>query len=314
MTVGATIVTLNAEGTLRDCLTPLLGAKMLDKILVVDSSSDDATVSIAREMGVEVLIIPRGSFNHGATRNVARRQLGTDIAILLTQDAFAVDAGTFERLVEPIKESRAAVCYARQLPHDQSGIFERYPREFNYGPQSQLRGMDDIAQYGVYTFFCSNSCAAWDNTALDEIGGFPSVLTNEDYFAVARLLSKGYKIAYVAQAEAKHSHRYTLLQEFQRYFDTGYVRAERPWVQEMVGNAEKRGAAYFTGLLRKLLISNPLLIPYACIQTLVKWVGFRVGFYGLRFPLWLKRTLSSQKSYWTEENMATNGHGQVHRQ
>ena len=42
-------------------------------------------------------------------------------------------------------------------------------------------------------------------TSLNEIGGFDPVLTSEDYFAVAKLLLKGYKIAYVAESVVVHS-------------------------------------------------------------------------------------------------------------
>ena len=77
--------------------------------------------------------------------------------------------------------------------------------------------------------------------------GGTSVLTNENYFAVADLLQKGYKIA---AAVVKHSHRYTLWQEFQRYFDTGYVRAKNPLIQQLVAQAESRGVEFVAALLK----------------------------------------------------------------
>ncbi len=44
---------------------------------------------------------------------------------------------------------------------------------------------------------------------------------------------------------------------------TGYVRAERPWVQDLVGAAESRGQAFFLELIKRLARSSPHLIPYA---------------------------------------------------
>jgi len=124
------------------------------------------------------------------------------------------------------------------------------------------------------------------------------VLTNEDYFAVADLLQKDYKIAYVADAIVKHSHRYTLWQEFQRYFDTGYVRSENPIIQTLVGQAEARGVGFVSALLKRVWQESLILIPYAIIQSLMKWLGYRIGFYGVLLPVCLRKKMSQQSYYW----------------
>jgi rhamnosyltransferase len=246
-----------------------------------------------------IVCIPQNEFNHGATREFARKQLNTDVVVFLTQDAIPACSDLLEKLAAPLlADASVAVSYARQIPHDGADIFEAFPREYNYGTEAQTRGLEDASKYGVYTFFCSNSCAAWKNAALDEIGGFKTVLTNEDYFAVADLLQKGYKVAYAPDAVVKHSHRYTLWQEFQRYFDTGYVRAQNPVIQQLAGQAERRGVGFLTGLVNRLWREQPLSIPYALLQSGVKWLGYRTGFLGVRLPLCLKRRLSQQAYYW----------------
>lgn len=271
--------------------------------LIVDSSSSDATVALARSMGAEIVVIPQANFNHGATREWARKQINSDIVVFLTQDAIPISPNLIETLVEPLlSDDSIAVSYGRQIPHDGADIFEAFPRAYNYGSEPQLRSIEDVARYGVYTFFCSNSCAAWRNSALDEIGGFKSVLTNEDYLAVADLLQKGYKIAYVPDAVVKHSHSYALWQEFQRYFDTGYVRAEYPLLQQLVGQAESRGTGFVAGLISQLWRDQPLMIPYAILQSLTKWLGYRMGFWGQYLPLCLKKRFSQQSYYWSSRH------------
>lgn len=268
--------------------------------LIIDTSSTDQTVSIAKKHNIKVIDIPKTEFNHGATREYARKQLNTDIVVYLTQDAIPASPDLIARLAQPlIDDEQIAVSYGRQIAHEGADIFEAFPREYNYGNTSQIRNIDDLNQYGVYTFFCSNSCAAYKNSALDEIGGFKPVLTNEDYFAVADLLQKKHKIAYVADAVVSHSHRYTLGQEFQRYFDTGYVRAENPIIQKLVGQAESRGVGLVAALLKQVWHIQPLLTPYVIIQSMVKWLGYRTGFYGSHLPLWLKKQLSQQAYYWS---------------
>lgn len=269
-------------------------------ILVIDSSSKNGTVELAEELGVDTLVVSQNEFNHGATREYARQHLGTDIVVMLTQDVCPVSTDFLEKLVLPMKSNnRIAVTYARQVARQGASILESFPREFNYGTLSYVRSIKDIEEYGVHTFFSSDSCAAYRNSCLNEIGGFDPVLTSEDYFAVAKLLIKGYKIAYVAESVVIHSHAYTLWQEFQRYFDTGYVRAEYPFVQELVGHAETRGVGFVEVLLIRLIKEAPWLIPYAILQSGVKFLGYRTGFsLGRKLPDKLKAMFSMQSFYW----------------
>jgi hypothetical protein len=133
---------------------------------------------------------------------------------MMTPDAYADDPVFLERLVRPLLAREAATSYARQIPHRDAGWFESLLRDFNYPERSELRGRDDAVRYGSYTYFSSNSCAAYRNDALDEIGGILPGLVSEDYITVVRLLRRGHRIAYVADAVVRHSHHYTLQQEF----------------------------------------------------------------------------------------------------
>ncbi|MCH8011765.1 MAG: glycosyltransferase [Candidatus Marinimicrobia bacterium] len=290
------ILTLNAEKTISLILSKIDLEKY--NIVIIDSSSNDKTLDICRKYDCYIKTIPKSNFNHGATREMARKLIDSDIVVFLTQDAISFNRETIGKLIKPIREGKASASYARQILHQNAGIFESFPRLFNYGDKAQIRSIKDIHKYGVYTFFCPNSCAAWLSSALDEIGGFKPTLTNEDYFACAELLLKGYKVAYVADAIVKHSHNYSLADEFRRMFDTGYVRAERPWIQDAVGNAENRGKAYFLALIKKLYKENCLLVPYAIIQTAMKYLGYKIGFNALKFPKWIKKFLSGQDYYW----------------
>lgn len=296
--VGVAIVTLQAESCIASCLMPLLQSDVNPKIVVIDSSSTDKTVEIARQFGVKTVVIPQKEFNHGLTREKARKLLNTDIVVFLTQDAFLVDGKALEKLIAPIVNKSASVTYARQLPHVGADIFESFHREFNYPPESQLRKLQDAEKYGVYTCFCSDSCAAYDNFALDEIGGFPEALFGEDTLAAAKLILSGKAVCYTADAQVKHSHRYTLLEEFYRHFDIGLYRKTHTALFSRFGSDSKRGMTYMAKLLIRLFEEKPWLIPYAIAQTGMKWLGYRLGKLSVGAPLWLKRRLSSQKYYW----------------
>jgi rhamnosyltransferase len=297
--IGVAIITHNSRQHLAHCLPPILGSAVSKRILVVNSSSGDGTAELASSMGAEVLVIPRRQFNHGATRNLARKHLGTSIVVMMTPDAYATGPEFLELLIAPLRDGSAAASYARQIAHDDAGFFERFPREFNYPATSELRGASDASTYGSYLFFCSNSCAAWRNDALDEIGGFPTVLTNEDTFAAAQLVARGYKIAYTAEAVVKHSHRYTLVQEFKRYVDTGFARAAYRGTHFMAQGDESRGRQFSRAFLARLSRESPWLLPYALAQLAVKYFGYKIGRTAVHLPDGVVKRLSAQDFYWT---------------
>lgn len=272
-------------------------------VLIVDSSSTDGTAELVKKLGAKLITIPRSEFNHGATRELARKESETDIVVFLTQDVKIVSEDFIEKLIEPlVQEQDIVVSYARQIPFDGADIFESFPREFNYPDDSQVRSIEDVKKYGIYTFFCSNSCAAYRNSALNEIEGFDTVIHSEDYFAVAKLLSKGYKIAYVAESIVKHSHKYSLIEGFKRNFDIGYVRAQHPDIQKIAGQAESRGRIFAKSLLLLLIKNHQIhLVPYAIVQSATKWLGYRIGYYGHYLPVFIRKMLSGQLYYWSSK-------------
>ncbi|MCB1111644.1 MAG: glycosyltransferase family 2 protein [Chlamydiales bacterium] len=298
MTIGIAIFTHESVHHLPFCLPPLLNSPIKPRVLVVNTSSNDGTLQLARDLGAETLVIPRSDFNHGSTRERARRHLGTDIVVMMTHDAYAADPDMIEKLIKPIIEGKAAIAYARQVPRNDADFFESFPRKYNYPPKSQLRSLADTKTFGVYTFFCSDSCAAYLNGALDSVGGFPAVLVGEDTVVTAKLLRKGHRIAYVAEAIVIHSHHYTLAQEFQRAFDTGLARRSYHALLQCESSDMKRGISYVGAMLLELARSQPQSIPYALLHTAVRFTAYQLGRLSLNAPLWFKRRCSGQQYYW----------------
>ncbi len=264
----------------------------------MNSSSGDGTVACAEELGAETLVISRDAFNHGISREKARRYLQTEIVVMMTPDAYALDETMLTRLIDPLIKKKASVAYARQIPHDGASFFAALPRAFNYPEKSQIRSYEDRHIFGAYTIFCSNSCAAYLSDAVEEAGGFPSVLIGEDTFLAAKMLRRGHKIAYVADAIVKHSHSYSLWQEFQRHFDTGLARKQHQDLLFGLPSDEKRGREYVLFLMNRLAREKPHLLPYGCLQTAVKYFGYRFGKASARAPVWLKKLCSGQDFYW----------------
>src|SRR5699024_8480726 len=95
---------------------------------------------------------------------------------------------------------------------------------------------------GLKTVFNSNSFSAYRVSTFMEIGGFPDdTILSEDMYFAARAVLSGYKIAYVAEAEVRHSHNYSSLEEFRRYFDIGVFHCDEPWIRKAFGGAGGEG-------------------------------------------------------------------------
>src|SRR5262249_38126793 len=140
----------------------------------------------------------------------------------------------------------------------------------------------------------------------DEIGGFQPALFGEDTVAVAKLLRRGHKIAYVAEAVVQHSHRYTLRQEFRRHFDIGLSRRSYGHLLQGAGPDAKRGTAFVKEMLKRLWKQKPHLVPYAILQSAVKWCGYKIGQVSLEAPIWFKKAMSSQDFYWVSDAVKRN--------
>jgi rhamnosyltransferase len=264
----------------------------------VNSSSDDGTVEKAQGLGAETWVIQRQSFNHGRTRELARRRLNTPIVVMLTPDAHALDEHFLEHLTAPIRAGAASIAYGRQVPRDGADAIEEFNRAFNYPAISHRRSLADWPRFGAYTHFCSNSCAAWSTAALDEIGGFPPTLVSEETIATAALLRRGHHIAYVAEARVRHSHGSGLVADFRRQFDTGYAR--RAYRDLLLSREpdEARGLVYTKALVAHLAETAPGLLPYALLHTAARYAGYRLGLAGARLPRRFKALCSSQDYYW----------------
>lgn len=271
-----------------------------ENVLVIDSSSSDSTVQSFREFGAEVLLIPQSEFNHGGTRRAAANHCKqSQFLVFITQDAIPC-AGAFDRLLEAFRDDSVGLAYGRQLPREHAGAIERHARLANYPPDpAQLRTFDDRGLYGVKTTFCSNSFAAYRSSALASVGGFPEdAFFAEDQITAAHMLIKGWKLAYVPDARAVHSHGYSPLDEFRRYFDIGVFHARNRWLLDTFGVAEGEGLRFVRSELAYLIKHAPYSIPSAWIRTFLKYAGYRLGQFERSISPSIKAHLSMAPYYW----------------
>jgi rhamnosyltransferase len=271
-----------------------------DIVLVVDSSSTDETVPLALQEGYRVHEISRSEFNHGRTRQLAVDMLGNvDIVVMLTQDAQLDKADSLGNIVSSFANEKVGVAYGRQLPRRGAGLSETHARLFNYPPVSRLKRLEDAPVMGVKTAYTSNSYAAYRLTALRDVGGFPdNVIVSEDMHVAARMLVAGWYVHYNAEATVMHSHNYTPLQEFQRYFDVGVFLSHEPWILERFGKPGGEGWRFVISEIQHGGLSGLYMLPISVMRSALKYVGYILGKREKYLPDAMKIYMSMQKGFW----------------
>ena len=286
-------------------LLPALRAQSLqpDELLVIDSASSDASVARWREFGARVVEIDPATFNHGGTRRLAAGLVNADVLIYMTQDAIPVPPDALQALVDGVYAADdVGVAYGRQIPHPEAGILARHARAFNYPAQGRIKRRSDAAELGIKTCFSSDAFCAYRADVLAEVGGFPQdVIGTEDTHVAARMLLAGWAVNYVADAEAWHSHDYSIVEELRRYFDIGVFYSRERWIRQSFGGAGGEGGRFVRSELRALRQAGAITaIPGALLRTATKFIGYRLGHMEQHLPLRLKRHIGMFTGYWRQ--------------
>jgi rhamnosyltransferase len=268
---------------------------------VIDSSSSDGTQALARNEGFTVVEIPSKDFNHGGTRQYGAELAGeAEILLYLTQDAVPFDSDAFANLVRVFDDVEIGAAYGRQLPREAAGPIEAHARHFSYPGESRVRSWESRRTYGFKSIFFSNAFGAYRRNALMSVGGFsPDVIFGEDTLVVARLHRAGWKTAYVGDAMVRHSHGYSIAEEFRRYFDIGVLHARENWLIEHFGSASGEGRRFVVSELKHLLKHAPHHVPSAMMRTFAKYLGYKIGRRESRIAPRLKYHLGLNRQYWS---------------
>jgi len=297
--VAVIVPTYNAGHRFSPFLDALCGQTGQFDTVIVDSGSDDATLSLAGKYHLNVVEISNEDFNHGGTRQLAVDSLsGVDIVVFLTQDAILADPGSLDYILKPFENNDVAAACGRQIPRKAAGAIESHARLFNYSDKSFIRSINDVSEFGLKTAFISNSFAAYRVSALNAVRNFPdNVIFGEDMYVATKMLTAGYKIAYVAEACVYHSHDYSLRQEMKRYFDMGVFHAREPWIRQELGGAESEGVKFVFSEVQYLFSHAFWRIPEGILRTLFRYTGFRLGLMENSLPVRLKVAMAMNKTY-----------------
>ncbi|HEX8553568.1 MAG TPA: glycosyltransferase family 2 protein [Sphingomonas sp.] len=300
MRVACIVPTFNDRAALERLIASLSPQTLAHDLVIVDSGSTDGTAELARHSATTFVSIEQRDFNHGGTRQMAAdRCADHEVLVFLTQDAVLASPDALARLVGNFgDEALGAVC-ARQLPHLDANPLAQHARLFNYPASSRVVDQATKVRFGLKSAFMSNSFAAYRRAALMAVGGFPSdVILAEDMYVAARLIEAGWKVGYDGHAACRHSHNYTVTEEFRRYFDLGVFHARQPWIRADLGGAGGEGRDYVVSELRFLATGHKSLWPASLGRNAVKLLGYKLGQAEAAIPVPVKRRLSMHRSFW----------------
>lgn len=309
--VEAVILTYKPDEKLKMIVTRLFAQSVKpDRILIMNTVDGDRTYESLEEVrkmdGVIVADVEKEEFDHGATRDKAMEMCGDSRYVMfLTQDALPKNKLLVENLLMALEADADlnAVAYAKQEPEKGCNIIERYTRSFNYTdePHSGLE-MAAETNNSIKSIFCSDVCAMYNRKLYDEVGGFPpGAIFNEDMVFAGKALKADKDVIYEPGAVVIHSHNYTGMQYFRRYFDLGVSHREFSYILKDY-HSEDEGiklvinTAGYLCRRKAYIMIIPLIYHSGC-----KFIGYHLGKMYKRLPENIIKKCTMNKEYWNQK-------------
>jgi glycosyltransferase involved in cell wall biosynthesis len=262
----------NAEASLRPCLQALLNSSVTGtELLVVDDASTDASVSIARDLGVRVMESnrrkgPAGARNAGAEQSSGSILLFIDSDITVTQDTIPLVLRYFEE-----NPNLAALFGSYDQQPQASNFLSQYKNLFHHY-------IHQISREETGSFWAG--CGAIRKDVFFTTGGFNETMYShpsiEDIELGMRLQKRQLEVRLKKDIQVKHWKRWTISSLLKSdIFDRAI-----PWTRLIVQSGKipndlnlqssHRISALLVGVLflgLMLLVLSPVWQPWAWYWT-----------------------------------------------
>jgi rhamnosyltransferase len=199
----------NEEAHIGRLLSGIMQQNLKDPdIIVVDSGSTDATLSIASRYPVKIVHIEKQNFSFGYSLNQGCEAATGDYLVIASAHVYPVYHDWINRLIAHFEDDRIGLVYGKQRGNDVTKFSEH---------QVLTKWFPDESVSNQSHPFCNNANAAirrslWEQFRYDE------TLTGlEDLAWAKQILAAGNRIAYDAEAEIIHVHEETNKQLYNRY-------------------------------------------------------------------------------------------------
>jgi GT2 family glycosyltransferase len=194
--VSVVIRARNEEKWIRHCLDAVLSQTHSSfEVIVVDNSSQDKTVDIAKRFA-GVTVIPMAEYTPGKALNEGVNKSQGEKIAFISAHCIPTDKSWLEKLEEAFSEADSvAGVYGRQWPMASSSPTTVSDLTNIFGPESRVQKKDPF-------FHNANSMIArsiWEDEHFDE-----SAKNLEDRLWAQRVIDRGYSIVYEPSAGVFH--------------------------------------------------------------------------------------------------------------
>lgn len=229
--ISVVIPTKNAGGEFKNTLEKIRNQTGIadSEIIIVDSGSQDDTLLMARRYGATVLSIKPEEFNHGTARNLGAEKATGDYLFFLSQDVIPITDRCFHNVVSVMEtDSGIAAATVKQIPRSDGDLFTCWQLWYYYTKLLELSD-DRIVCASPHTLSqlspldkrkvsqVDNICSCIRKDIFDRFK-FRPLSYAEDLDLGLRLISGGYKIAFLSSVGAIHSHNRNAAYYFRRSF------------------------------------------------------------------------------------------------
>ncbi len=211
MKVSIVIRTYNEERHLPQVLEKIAAQQagsLSKEVIIVDSGSEDRTRDIAQSFGCRIVRIAKDEFTFGRSLNIGcAAATGRYLAFVSGHCVPATDTW-LANLIKPLQDEVCVYTYGRQMGNGASKFSEC---------QLLKKYFPDVSSAPQQGFFCNNANAALPRDLWDAYRFNEELTGLEDMELGKRLVEKGLKLGYVAEASVFHLHDETWRKLHRRY-------------------------------------------------------------------------------------------------
>jgi glycosyltransferase involved in cell wall biosynthesis len=178
------------------------------QIIVVDSGSTDATLSIVSRYPVKLISIKPEEFSFGRSLNLGCASANTEFIVLASAHVYPLYKDWLEQLLTPFMSSEIGLVYGKQVGGNKTRISEH--RIFSqWFPEAQT----NVQKHP----FCNNANAAIPRTMWSKYPYDEELTGLEDIAWANQAMNNGFRIAYQPGAVVAHIHEESYFQVYNRY-------------------------------------------------------------------------------------------------